>query len=271
MKNKNKSGFTLIELLVVIAIIAILAAILFPVFAKAREKARQSACASNEKQIGIALMQYVQDYDERYPAWAECTNGTSNGCTSNQVYAWWQDVIYPYIKYKAVFYCPSDPNDSIANPYNQLTPVYGLSTHYNANLLDGGCGPYYGNLVGYGVFTEPGAGGRLMSQISSPSATIAVDEKWSNDLYSPDCGYFFSATPGTVAQSPNRTRLFSGHTGMTNYIFADGHTKALKPSQTLANNTDLWDATGGTLQTNVPAGYTNIQTAMTLAEMDYPN
>jgi len=68
--NKYRLGFTLIELLVVIAIIAILAAILFPVFAKVREKARQTACLSNQKQLGLAVMQYVQDYDESYPACA---------------------------------------------------------------------------------------------------------------------------------------------------------------------------------------------------------
>src|ERR1700729_3180729 len=93
---KNK-GFTLIELLVVIAIIAILAAILFPVFAKAREKARQTACLSNEKQMGTAVMMYVQDYDEHMPSvW-----DTNTGLT-------WADEIYPYVKSLGVFVCPSN-------------------------------------------------------------------------------------------------------------------------------------------------------------------
>lgn len=96
MKSSRKIGFTLIELLVVIAIIAILAAILFPVFARARENARRASCMSNEKQIGIAVMQYLQDYDERYMHQDE---GASY---------YWFDPLQPYIKSEQVFRCPSD-------------------------------------------------------------------------------------------------------------------------------------------------------------------
>jgi len=92
----RRRAFTLIELLVVIAIIAILAAILFPVFAKAREKARMSSCLSNEKQIGIALMQYVNDNDERYPSGY---NGNGQG---------WAGGIQPYLKSEQAYVCPSD-------------------------------------------------------------------------------------------------------------------------------------------------------------------
>jgi prepilin-type N-terminal cleavage/methylation domain-containing protein/prepilin-type processing-associated H-X9-DG protein len=96
-----RRGFTLIELLVVIAIIAILAAILFPVFAKAREKARQSSCLSNCKQLGLAMLQYAQDYDERWALWFHYggTGGTST-------YSW-LDLIQPYVKNTQVYYCPS--------------------------------------------------------------------------------------------------------------------------------------------------------------------
>lgn len=91
--TRTHKGFTLIELLVVIAIIAILAAILFPVFAKAREKARQTSCQSNLKQIGLGFVQYTNDYDEKYPAAVN-----------------WASAIYPYEKSTNVFHCPDDTN-----------------------------------------------------------------------------------------------------------------------------------------------------------------
>ena len=96
MSRTSKQGFTLIELLVVIAIIAILAAILFPVFARVRENARRSACQSNLKQIGLGLAQYVQDNDERLPG-----VGIDNAAIS------WKTRIFSYINNKQVFVCPS--------------------------------------------------------------------------------------------------------------------------------------------------------------------
>jgi prepilin-type N-terminal cleavage/methylation domain-containing protein/prepilin-type processing-associated H-X9-DG protein len=99
----GKRGFTLIELLVVIAIIAILAAILFPVFAKAREKARQSSCLSNEKQIGLAIMTYCSDYDETFPS----TYYYQNGATSANGYVDWTGMVMPYVKNTQVFVCSS--------------------------------------------------------------------------------------------------------------------------------------------------------------------
>jgi prepilin-type N-terminal cleavage/methylation domain-containing protein/prepilin-type processing-associated H-X9-DG protein len=105
-------GFTLIELLVVIAIIAILAAILFPVFAQAREKARQSACLSNVKQIGTGLTMFLQDYDDVFPfnwfgrtpdVWWLTLPGTGNAYK-------WMDAIYPYVKNEGIFTCPGDPS-----------------------------------------------------------------------------------------------------------------------------------------------------------------
>src|ERR1035438_8078601 len=101
----RKRGFTLIELLVVIAIIAILAAILFPVFAKAREKARAASCLSNCKQLGLAMMQYVQDFDEAYPMVYSNLSAT--------VRYVWGDVISPYCKNLQIFACPSAPTVSV--------------------------------------------------------------------------------------------------------------------------------------------------------------
>ena len=117
----RKHGFTLIELLVVIAIIAILAAILFPVFARAREKARQASCESNEKQISLAILMYAQDYDERFPQ--ECYN---NGLNFPMKLCWKWTVL-PYIKNNQVFFCPSQSITPTATG-NTLNPAsYGLN------------------------------------------------------------------------------------------------------------------------------------------------
>jgi prepilin-type N-terminal cleavage/methylation domain-containing protein/prepilin-type processing-associated H-X9-DG protein len=102
MNDRKRLGFTLIELLVVIAIIAILAAILFPVFAQAREKARAITCISNEKQLALGTMMYVEDYDEKFP---DGVNSTSNGYAVEQG---WAGLVYPYVKSVGVFNCPDD-------------------------------------------------------------------------------------------------------------------------------------------------------------------
>ncbi|MEN6549308.1 MAG: DUF1559 domain-containing protein [Armatimonadia bacterium] len=137
LQNRRK-GFTLIELLVVIAIIAILAAILFPVFAKAREKARQTSCLNNLKQIGTAFIQYAQDYDERMPLWGLNITQTDatmpgtlfitayNGSTTGYLTSW-MDITYPYIKNRQVFVCPSAVNREANAPsygYNRLVSGY---------------------------------------------------------------------------------------------------------------------------------------------------
>src|SRR5713226_5188933 len=114
MRRSKRFAFTLIELLVVIAIIAILAAILFPVFAQARERARMTACVSNMRQIGSGLMMYVQDYDEAFPF---CRFHVDQ--TGQPVYVW-RNAIRPYLKSLDVLGCPS-------NPYSRGTPGVGKS------------------------------------------------------------------------------------------------------------------------------------------------
>ncbi|MFN3422996.1 MAG: DUF1559 domain-containing protein, partial [Armatimonadota bacterium] len=109
MRHKKIRGFTLIELLVVIAIIAILAAILFPVFSQAREKARQSSCLSNTKQIGLAIAQYTTDYDEQFPA-GPLFNSTTDCAQIVYLYGrrgWVVNVLWPYVKNPQLFACPS--------------------------------------------------------------------------------------------------------------------------------------------------------------------
>lgn len=101
----NRKGFTLIELLVVIAIIAILAAILFPVFAQARAKAKQASCLSNMKQIGLGLMMYAEDYDATLPS----SYYYQNGVNSDGGYVHWSGMIMPYVKNERIFVCPENP------------------------------------------------------------------------------------------------------------------------------------------------------------------
>jgi len=113
-KSQRGHGFTLIELLVVIAIIAILAAILFPVFAQAREKARQASCLSNTKQMGLGIMMYVQDYDETYsPAYYYNDPLTGGNLDATGIHQW-SGLIQPYVKNEQIFVCPSDKVRGVA-------------------------------------------------------------------------------------------------------------------------------------------------------------
>jgi prepilin-type N-terminal cleavage/methylation domain-containing protein len=126
MKRRLRSGFTLIELLVVIAIIAILAAILFPVFAQAREKARQASCLSNMKQLGLGLIMYVQDYDSTM-----CINeGTLYDKDPKGLWASWSDLILPYTKNKDLWWCPSM---TIPRPGSSWDAFFGAGSENFAN------------------------------------------------------------------------------------------------------------------------------------------
>lgn len=156
-------AFTLIELLVVIAIIAILAAILFPVFAQAREQARTSMCLSNIKQLSLSSLMYVQDYDERFPSWnwPFFCNGGNNGAPRDSA-AFWTMAIYPYVKNTGVYQCPDDAlrwNDAWAgcsddggknDMFAPINPATGKSCKFWE-----GCNPKY---VSYGL-DESLAGG----------------------------------------------------------------------------------------------------------------
>lgn len=137
--RRGSNAFTLIELLVVIAIIAILAAILFPVFAQAREKARQTSCLSNMKQMNTGVLMYIQDYDESYPNSAMfCSRVQSPLNAANSPWPIWLYCIYPYVKNWDIYSCPSDP-DSIpasdtVNRYYYTS--YGYNYGYFSNFTD---------------------------------------------------------------------------------------------------------------------------------------
>ena len=138
---RKRMGFTLIELLIVIAIISLLAAILFPVFARARENARRTSCISNLKQIGLGVMQYLQDYDETYPLRDyRIPTGVAgpDGEILFDTWVFWTQIIHPYTKSHHVYYCPSsrmtaDADASIVPGNSQLSTMlngnYGISSH----------------------------------------------------------------------------------------------------------------------------------------------
>lgn len=220
------AGFTLIELLVVIAIIAILAAILFPVFATAREKARQSSCASNMKQLALATLQYAQDYDECWPN----TNGNSG-------YYGWAGKVYPFIKVTGVFTCPDDPTVSLTP--NSTTPSIAVSYAMNWNLSSNG-----NRLTNVSTLTllTAAASTVMYCEIRAPgSRNVQItnaNEVNSQNVDGGDiggCGYLYGANfyeTGSLGQ-PGRNQCIDPnfprgwHSNMSNFAFCDGHVKAL--------------------------------------------
>jgi len=210
---RKSSAFTLIELLVVIAIIAILAAILFPVFAKAREKARQASCMSNEKQLGLALLQYNQDYDEKMPA-REYNNDSGQS---------WRISVYPYIKATGLYACPSNPSGT-KKGFDGYPISYGgnynSAPYYNQDFGN----MYPGGINGTGVFADSNGPGVALAAILSPAQVIAVQEQ-TNEGYA-DANVLNHYTGANHD-------LFAGHNGISNYLFCDGHVKALKPLGTI--------------------------------------
>jgi prepilin-type N-terminal cleavage/methylation domain-containing protein len=209
----RRRGFTLIELLVVIAIIAILAAILFPVFAQAREKARQASCLSNLKQLGLAAMMYVQDYDEVYPggpgvnslwtpgpqgAWDKLiqTNGTNVSVTNVAVR------LVPYIKNQQIFVDPDDPTGDRNAAGRWSGNIMRLSYWWNFGVSQGYSWPTYPS----GAATVSGT---PLSQgaISKPASLQLIQDNWAS-----------YHSPGTQGQAKWNICFADGHVKFTNYV-----------------------------------------------------
>jgi len=214
-----RRGFTLIELLVVIAIIAILAAILFPVFARAREKARQNNCMSNVKQLGLGIMMYVQDYDEKMPCLYMWTPGYTGMFYPD--YTYWMENILPYVKNQQIFICPSRTNGT-------FTPDY-VAYGYNYYFLGS---PYVGH---------PGYLGISLAAIGSPAETIVLgDAKGRAGAALGPYGYYIYSYQACCDGWPAAYQLMSVHNEGTNIAWADGHAKWMKYDKVQTDVT-LWD------------------------------
>lgn len=276
--SRQSHGFTLIELLVVIAIIAILAAILFPVFAKAREKARQASCLSNEKQIGLAIMQYVQDSDEIYPLAVSTPGGDWNG-------GQWTMAVMPYVKSLNVFYCPSDGSAGQQGWWG-TKESYAVNGYYGANYNWYSATDPNNGFALLGIMATVGQGTQWLSprsasdsSINNPSSTILLTEKLATDngdtasggwayttfAWGPGCviggttnyggGWGPQAIPNDKGTAPGNAypngpngAVSSRHTDMANFAFADGHVKAMRPTATNPDpvnhpERNMWDAT----------------------------
>ncbi len=271
MKQCRQRGFTLIELLVVIAIIAILAAILFPVFAQAREKARAISCASNEKQMALGVIQYVQDYDESWPI------GLEWGGDGNDVFMYqsaWVGKIQPYIKNLSIFGCPDDP-EAFGNPKHGDWSSTGISYAANAYTVgtNGGKdtirGPFLFDTAGGWTYQKPMVDGK----INFPASTVMLTEKWAADTDLPngwvnnalvygwdemiftgpnvvgDPSQLIPNGEAAIAPYPNGRNgaVSAHHQGRANFAFCDGHVKAMDPIQTnpcpgTRPEENMWDA-----------------------------
>ena len=269
-RRKRVTGFTLIELLVVIAIIAILAAILLPVFAAARERTRQSSCSNNEKQMGIAMMQYNQDWDEKFPCGTPQNNGQGNHGLQG-----WASNLYPYVKTGGVFTCPDDPFRVSTSGARTLCS-YAINMDLKKTRYDpsDGISPSYAIMYGLSdlkspsltitifEYRIPNATGILLPTEVSATTGLPINNDYQSPFAAPGaggecnngstcngdgsgvnwCGGAVTGILGTLTSDAGRAYVASPncgqaavdtgyvgvHTGGANYLFADGHVKALK-------------------------------------------
>ncbi len=208
----TRKGFTLIELLVVIAIIAILAAILFPVFSRARENARRSSCQSNLKQIGLGMIQYSNDYNDMLPPM-----GTSSPTNTAGAAGSWAQRIYPYVKSVQIYVCPSNGasrvnRDATVQGFPDIPRGYAANWHYLSNRGDS---PNH------------------EAKIEKPAQKILLSENLSTETGV--AAFDFNSTNGF----PNSG--FSNHLLTMNCLFGDGHVKALRPTATVTPF-NMWGA-----------------------------
>jgi prepilin-type N-terminal cleavage/methylation domain-containing protein/prepilin-type processing-associated H-X9-DG protein len=219
--NTCHRAFTLIELLVVIAIIGILASILFPVFARARENSRRASCSSNLKQLSLAALQYTQDFDEKLPPSWNVRTGIGD---------LWMDMVMPYAKSNQVFFCPSatgvDPRAAVTS--NNLS--YGWN--YEFLTIQSGCSAVLGGTT----FTGYGCGGVLLARIQSVAETVMLADSSDNNGHY--LSRYVSCTPTTSGAC---YRVSATHFEGANVAYVDGHVKWMKLPGVLVGSSTMWD------------------------------
>lgn len=230
---QSRRGFTLIELLVVIAIIALLAAILFPVFARARENARKSSCLNNLKQLSLGIAQYIQDYDENYPVSSQSCKGGAGGAPFTDGYEW-PFRIQPYVKTKQIFICPS----GTASPSSPPTATNAIS-YWGAGYIFS---------VSYcGQATPPPPTPLAMADLSKPAETVVLYDGLdsyveSRIVFRPSV----TATPYVYSSNTSFTIRRAVHLDMDNALYADGHVKSQRQERLYKQLCPQWVAPGGT-------------------------
>jgi prepilin-type N-terminal cleavage/methylation domain-containing protein/prepilin-type processing-associated H-X9-DG protein len=227
-QSQKKSGFTLIELLVVIAIISILAAILFPVFARARENARRASCMSNLKQIALGVFQYKQDYDEKLPLYLGATAAYPNSYG-------WPAYIQPYLKSTQIFQCPSEPNEVSLTNYND----------YWINLLATGQSDAVFNAPASTVLFGDG-------QSSDRTGTGAWTVGGNATCVYAQTGALWNCTLAPITTLTPATLPTGGahrHLSGANFAFADGHVKWEKGVSDTSNDMASVYEAGNTTET----------------------
>lgn len=235
----KKEGFTLIELLVVIAIIALLAAILFPVFARARENARRTACQSNLKQIGLGIMQYTQDYDERLPT--DWNFGAADEASN------WMARINPYVKSTQLFVCPSNsfktsipssglwPGAQTGSSHPNYMQPFHSSYGYNRNLTSGPASTNNAVTVGLKISAVNSVaktvmvtdGGAIPDAATAPQSWSTEPGAFLIDDMNPARDTAYLTGTGSLYQL-SVSGPFARHLETCNVLWVDGHVKAQK-------------------------------------------